>query len=282
MSQQPSLARQNTVALALAFVVMELLVMAVFVGWVLLPLGRRSADDLAGLMVLSAQTWAELPPQTRAAFEVELFDKHALALRSDPPGPARDEWHPPYFYLLEEALAQRLQRAQHLSREATDTGTWYWAQVPVGRGYLSVGLADDRVDSQPITAFVVALVAGLALAKFIASAGTDVAALAGSSAAFAQVGASYAAAGAIRAIPMAEGGSGTVTKPTLFLAGEAGTESFAFGGANNKLMGGGGGRSYSTTTVNNTVIQNIGGSVIAERQVKSLAMSGLAQASRGY
>jgi hypothetical protein len=43
-----------------------------------------------------------------------------------------------------------------------------------------------------------------------------------------------------------------------------------------------GGKSYSTTTVNNTVIQNIGGSVIAERQVKSLAMSGLAQASRGY
>jgi len=168
VSQQPSLARQNTVALALAFVVMELLVMAVFVGWVLLPLGRRSADDLAGLMVLSAQTWAELPPQTRAAFEVELFDKHALALRSDPPGPARDEWHPPYFYLLEDALAQRLQRAQHLSREATDTGTWYWAQVPVGRGYLSVGLADDRVDSQPITAFVVALVAGLALALVVA------------------------------------------------------------------------------------------------------------------
>lgn len=72
MSQQPSLARQNTVALALAFVVMELLVIAVFVGWVLLPLGRRSADDLAGLMVLSAQTWAELPPQTRAAFEVRV------------------------------------------------------------------------------------------------------------------------------------------------------------------------------------------------------------------
>jgi two-component system osmolarity sensor histidine kinase EnvZ len=168
VSQQPSLARQNTVALALAFVVMELLVMAVFIGWVLLPLARRSADDLAGLMVLSAQTWAELPPQTRAAFEVELFNKHALALRSDPPRPARDEWHPPYFYLLEDALAQRLQRAQHLSREVTDTGTWYWAQVPVGRGYLSVGLADNRVDSQPIAAFVVALGAGLALALAVA------------------------------------------------------------------------------------------------------------------
>ena len=41
------------------------LVLTLFVVFVLLPLARRSADDLAGLMVLSAQTWAELPPQTR-------------------------------------------------------------------------------------------------------------------------------------------------------------------------------------------------------------------------
>jgi hypothetical protein len=86
----------------------------------------------------------------------------------------------------------------------------------------------------------------------------------------------HGSAGAIRAIPMAEGGSGMVTKPTLFLAGEAGPESFAFGGANNKAMGGG------STRVYNTVNQYIGGSVIAERQVKSLAMSGMAQAARGY
>lgn len=168
MSQQSSLARQNTVALALAFVAMELLVMAVFAWWVLLPLARRSADDLAGLMVLSAQTWAELPPQTRTAYELELFNKHALALRSEPPGAAPDEWHPPYFHLLECALAQRLQQAQHLSRERTDTGTWYWAQVPVGGGHLSVGLSDARVDSQPIAAFFLALGLGLALALAVA------------------------------------------------------------------------------------------------------------------
>ncbi|GAB4218121.1 MAG: hypothetical protein Fur007_22660 [Rhodoferax sp.] len=168
MSQQSSLARQNTVALALAFVAMELLVMAVFAWWVLLPLARRSADDLAGLMVLSAQTWAELPPQARTAYELELFNKHALALRSEPPGAAPDEWHPPFFYLLESALAQRLQQAQHLSRERTDTGTWYWAQVPVGGGHLSVGLSDTRVDSQPIAAFFVALGLGLALALAVA------------------------------------------------------------------------------------------------------------------
>jgi len=76
---------------------MELLVMGVFALWVLLPLARRSADDLAGLMVLSAQTWVELPPQTRAAFEIELRNKHDLALRADAPSATRDKWHRPTF-----------------------------------------------------------------------------------------------------------------------------------------------------------------------------------------
>lgn len=168
MSQPGSLARQNTVLLALTFVLMELLVIGLFVFWVLLPLGRRSADDLAGLMVLSAQTWAELPPKTRPAFEVELLHSHALALRAEQPGAAGDAWHPPYFYLLEAALAKRTGLPQHLSREALDSGIWYWAAVPAGSGQLSVGLSATRIDSQPVAAFFSALLLGLLLAGVVA------------------------------------------------------------------------------------------------------------------
>jgi tape measure domain-containing protein len=70
-------------------------------------------------------------------------------------------------------------------------------------------------------------------------------------------------------VPMAEGGSGIVTKPTLFLAGEAGPESFSFGGR-------GSGRGGVTQ------IFYIGGSVIAERQVMQLGVAGMAMAGRGY
>ena len=168
MKQPQSLARQNTLALAGAFILIELLVIGLFAFWVVRPLARSSADDLAGLMVLSAQTWAELPPPTRPAFEVELLRSHALALRSEPPAPAQDEWHPVYFYLLEAALAQRLGHAQHLSRETLVSGTWYWAQVPVGRGAISVGLSAQRIDSQPVLAFALALLAGLLLAVGLA------------------------------------------------------------------------------------------------------------------
>jgi two-component system osmolarity sensor histidine kinase EnvZ len=163
-----SLARQNAVTLAVAFIVIELLTIALFSLWVLLPLAKRSADDLAGLMVLSAQTWAELPPQTRPAFEEELFKSHALALRGDPPGADTSVWHAPYFFLLEEALRQRTGVSQHLSSEELDTGTWYWVAVPTGSTRLTVGLSATRVNSQPMTAFFVALATGLLLALAVA------------------------------------------------------------------------------------------------------------------
>ena len=161
-SPASSLAQQNTRLLALAFVLLELVVMGLFTVWVLLPLARRSADDLAGLMVLSAQTWAELPPQTRPAFELELLNNHALALRADAPGAARNAWQAPYFHLLEDALARRTGRTRPLTSEQLETGTWYWASVPAGSGQLRVGVAASRIDSQPVTAFFVAILAGLA------------------------------------------------------------------------------------------------------------------------
>lgn len=147
--------------LAGAFVVIEVLVVTLFVLFVLLPLARRSADDLAGLMVLSAQTWAELPPLTRPAFEEELLASHALALRPASPGAGQDEWHPFYFYVLEEALVRRTGVDQHLISENANGSTWYWCNVPTGNGLLGVGLAKSRIDSQPFTALLIGLLGGL-------------------------------------------------------------------------------------------------------------------------
>ena len=147
--------------LAAAFIVIESLVVALSVLFVLLPLARRSADDLAGLMVLSAQTWAELPPETRPAFEEELLASHALALRAVSRGPGKDEWHPFYFYVLEEALVRRTGTAQHLVSQEIDGATWYWSNVPIGNGQLAVGLAATRIETQPFTALFIGLVGGL-------------------------------------------------------------------------------------------------------------------------
>lgn len=164
MTTAPSLARQNTVLLAGAFILIELLTLTLFITLVMLPLARRSADDLAGLMVLSAQTWAELPPSTREAFEAELRTSHTLSLRNGLPPQAHDEWHSPYFYLLEEALAQRTGTLQHLGAEKIEGALWYWVSLPAGKGLLTVGLPKSRVGSQLGVALLVTLGGGLILA----------------------------------------------------------------------------------------------------------------------
>ena len=164
----PSLARQNTRLLTVAFLLVELLAALSFAYFLMLPVARRSANDLAGLMILSAQTWAELPPETRMAFEHELFDDHSLALRADPAGSGLNEWHPPYFYLLENALARRLGKPLHLVSERIGTNTWYWADLPAGDGWLTVGLPRSRIETQPLLAFSLALLGGLLFAVIFA------------------------------------------------------------------------------------------------------------------
>ena len=44
------------------------------------PIRAQSADDEAALLVLSAQTWAELPPTARPYFELEMAENHDLII----------------------------------------------------------------------------------------------------------------------------------------------------------------------------------------------------------
>ena len=82
----------------------------------------------------------------------------------------------------------------------------------------------------------------------------------------------YVAAGAVKTLAMAEGGSGTVDKPTLFLAGEAGKEDFAFVPHSKGGMSGGG----------TTIIQNIAGSIWTTQQLQSLAVGAVRHEGRGF
>ena len=60
-----SLFGRTAAILGLAFLVFQIAALAVVAVTILKPMALRSADDLAGLMVLSVQTWVELPPETR-------------------------------------------------------------------------------------------------------------------------------------------------------------------------------------------------------------------------
>jgi two-component system, OmpR family, osmolarity sensor histidine kinase EnvZ len=168
-----SLARHNVRLLALVFIVFILVVAIAVVSLLMTPLARRSAGDLAGLMFLSAQTWSELPPATRADFEVELAQTHWLSLREPDqtlPDPAwgAEAWHGFYVYFLEEALNEMTGYPQHLSQETWDGEAWLWATLPSGAGSIAVGFPARRVGTQPLRTLFITLGAGLMLAMLAA------------------------------------------------------------------------------------------------------------------
>lgn len=168
MRARGSLAGQAAALLIGAFIAVELLTVLAFAAFMMLPMARRAADDLAGLMALSAQTWAELPPATRPAFELELWQAHGLALRAEPAGVRHGHWHPPFFALLEHALAERTGRYRHLAEEDNDGERWYWVDLPSADGTLTVGLPRQRISSQPLLGAALLLALALLTATGVA------------------------------------------------------------------------------------------------------------------
>jgi two-component system osmolarity sensor histidine kinase EnvZ len=164
LSSRLGLTQQNALLLVVFFIAFELLTTVATAYFLMLPMARRSASDLSGLMTLSVQTWNELPPVTRPAFEYELVRSHALALRAEPPQNAvAPTWHEPFLKFLVAALNERVGEPVASSLELVGDEEWFWVSLPAGGGRLSVGLPHERIGPRPIHALLVSLAGGVLL-----------------------------------------------------------------------------------------------------------------------
>ncbi len=66
--RRPSLFRQTAGTLAMGIVALQIFSLLSIILTVLYPLAQRSAEDLAGLLIMSAQTYAEMPAAERPQF----------------------------------------------------------------------------------------------------------------------------------------------------------------------------------------------------------------------
>lgn len=145
-----SLFGRTAATLGVAFLLFQTVVLAVVALTVLEPMAERSADDLAALIVLSAQTWAELPPDTRPAFEQELIAHHHLRINKiDSLSTA-----PADRFLnsgnIEKALSRRT--GQDIDLQVGDNG-WTWASLRMGGHLIRVGFVRSRYNIRsPLTA----------------------------------------------------------------------------------------------------------------------------------
>ena len=154
-----TLAARTGLTLAVALLAFLLFSLAVVAYYVLVPVGKRAADDLAGLIMLSAQTWVELPPDTRPDFERELLGKHGLRLSVVKEYMPSSRDREPYLHFLAEALAERIGEKVRIRANEAEPG-WVCTEVPAGGRILRVCFARDRVGDRPPQAALMVALAG--------------------------------------------------------------------------------------------------------------------------
>ena len=156
----PLLVRTNLVLGVSALLIVAIATQALYT-FVINPITSQSADDQAALLVLSAQTWVELPPDARPYFELEMAENHDLiiseALRELPPAPLTG-----YLELLQEQLSERLSQSIFV-RAGQDL---LWVNIPMGGRELQIGFAAERQEIQPLYGAVVILGLGGAIVFF--------------------------------------------------------------------------------------------------------------------
>ena len=170
MRRALGLAQQNALRLIGVFVAFEVLA-ALAVAWFLMvPLAHRAADDFAELLALSAQTWSELPPMTRPAFQRHLVEAHGIELRLAPPSDAREgEGRDFYARRVERALATQFGEAVRLAAADRVGEHWHWVAMPSAGRVIWIGFPHSRVGTQPLTTVLVTLAVGVVLAVLAAA-----------------------------------------------------------------------------------------------------------------
>lgn len=161
-----SLFARTALTLALAFIVFQAAAFWVVTRTLIIPVAERSADDLAGLIVLSAQTWAELPPQTRPAFERELARRHGLRLTPAAVGATANAPRFAFRRQIEAALSRRVGETV-LLRGVPDSEA-VWLDVPVGGHELHAGFFPARYAVRPPLAAVAVIAFGTFLSLLTA------------------------------------------------------------------------------------------------------------------
>lgn len=125
-----SLFAQTAWTLGLGIVLLQVLSVVIIVVTVLYPLTQRSAEDLAGLILISAKTYVELPAAARPAYQESLQMDNGLVLE-----PARGNLTGTravhlYGTLLSRALSRRLAMRIPVFVRSGAART-FWVQIPM-------------------------------------------------------------------------------------------------------------------------------------------------------
>jgi two-component system osmolarity sensor histidine kinase EnvZ len=158
-----SLFFRTAATLSVTSLLLALITLAATAWFVLIPVGKQAADDLGALLILSAQTWVEVPPKTRPDLERELFDTHRIRLTTDSFPLSLPSPTPRYLTILHDAIERRIGHPVAFGSNADHEG-WYWVDFTMAEHSLRFGFTHDRIGASPLFALFTIAIAILILA----------------------------------------------------------------------------------------------------------------------
>ena len=143
---QGSLLARTNLTLAVSSLLIALVSIAALNVYLIEPIANQSANDEAALLVLSAQTWVELPPAARPYFELELAENHDLIISSERRDLGVATLEQPYLSLVQDKLTERLGEPVTL----LEGDELIWLDVDMGGHPLQIGFSPGRRDIEPL------------------------------------------------------------------------------------------------------------------------------------
>ena len=126
--------------------------------FIILPVGKRNADDLASLILLSAQTYVELPPETRQDFVNELSKSHQLYWGTGNEPLAGHTHLKPHFNFMEKSLSDRLGSTVDIAPQV-DNPDRHWVDIKISDKAVRIGFDQQRIGvSLPYVALYLILI----------------------------------------------------------------------------------------------------------------------------
>ena len=152
---------RTLVTIAVVSIGFQIFMMVVIGSLMLVPLGQRSADDLAALMISAAENWQQHEQGERRHLEATYMRRYQILPSSNrTPFPASNSWLP-YRFFLQNALSRRSgQPVQLLQQNTLERGDWFWVDIPLRESSVRVGFPRSRIGVHPPVALVLVLSAG--------------------------------------------------------------------------------------------------------------------------
>lgn|SRR5574340_492056 len=162
LSAPTTLFGKTAATIAIVLIVFQIFTSLVLAYYLLIPVAKRSADDLADFMLLSAKTWVALAPEARSAYQEELWKNSELILHPAKDSLPQSDIYLPYMLFLRDAISQRSGQEVRIASIKRDVA-WYWIDVIANGHKLRFGFPEQHFNIHAPPAILLILLSGSTL-----------------------------------------------------------------------------------------------------------------------